>query len=59
MVSDDADPPVDRSNLSKDYLAGNAPEEWLPLRTDEFHAKRDVELRLGARAARLIPGRAE
>ena len=56
MVSDDPDPPTDRPNLSKDYLAGNAPEEWLPLGTDEFHAERDVELRLGARAARLDPG---
>src|SRR5262245_12271871 len=26
MVSDDAAPPVDRPNLSKDYLAGTAPE---------------------------------
>ena len=32
MLSDDDAPPVDRPNLSKDYLAGNAPEEWIPLR---------------------------
>src|SRR5690349_5001012 len=34
MVSDDAAPPVDRPNLSKDYLAGQAPEDWVPLRPD-------------------------
>src|SRR6516165_814221 len=32
MLSDDDAPPVDRPNLSKDYLAGNAPEDWVPLR---------------------------
>src|SRR6201986_3047500 len=32
MLSDDADAPVDRPNLSKDYLAGSAPEDLLPLR---------------------------
>ena len=32
MISADAAPPCDRPNLSKDYLAGNAPEEWIPLR---------------------------
>ena len=38
MLSDDSAPPVDRPNLSKDYLAGNAPEEWVPLRADSFYA---------------------
>ena len=32
MLSSDDAPPVDRPNLSKDYLAGSAPEDWLPLR---------------------------
>src|SRR5262249_2860752 len=32
MLSQDAAPPVDRPNLSKDYLAGSAPEDWVPLR---------------------------
>ena len=34
-----SEPPVDRPNLSKDYLAGNAPEEWIPLRDAEFYAR--------------------
>ena len=29
--------PVDRPNLSKDYLAGEAPEEWIPLRDADFY----------------------
>lgn len=37
--------PVDRPNLSKDYLAGNAPEEWIPLRSPEFYAEHHIELR--------------
>lgn len=46
MLSDDAAPPVDRPNLSKDYLAGSAPEDWLPLRPDGFYAEAGIDLRL-------------
>src|SRR4051812_13179890 len=28
LLSSDSAPPVDRPNLSKDYLAGSAPEDW-------------------------------
>ena len=47
MLSADSAPPVDRPNLSKDYLAGSAPEDWLPLRPDDFYADNGIELRLG------------
>ena len=46
MLSQDDAAPVDRPNLSKDYLAGSAPEDWLPLRPDAFYAENDVDLRL-------------
>jgi NADPH-dependent 2,4-dienoyl-CoA reductase/sulfur reductase-like enzyme/nitrite reductase/ring-hydroxylating ferredoxin subunit len=46
MLSSDAAPPVDRPNLSKDYLAGSAPEDWLPLRPDGFYAEAHIDLRL-------------
>jgi NADPH-dependent 2,4-dienoyl-CoA reductase/sulfur reductase-like enzyme len=48
MIGADSAPPVDRPNLSKDYLAGNAPETWMPLRPPEFFAEHDIELMLGA-----------
>jgi NADPH-dependent 2,4-dienoyl-CoA reductase/sulfur reductase-like enzyme/nitrite reductase/ring-hydroxylating ferredoxin subunit len=48
MLSDDGAPPVDRPNLSKDYLAGTAPEDWLPLRPDDFYSRKDIDLRLDA-----------
>ncbi len=55
LLSADGDAPYDRPNLSKDYLAGNAPEEWIPLQPDEFYADNGIELRLGAKVAALDP----
>jgi NADPH-dependent 2,4-dienoyl-CoA reductase/sulfur reductase-like enzyme/nitrite reductase/ring-hydroxylating ferredoxin subunit len=53
--------PVDRPNLSKDYLAGNAPEEWLPLRSAEELQKQAIALELGntVRAIDLAAKRVE
>jgi NADPH-dependent 2,4-dienoyl-CoA reductase/sulfur reductase-like enzyme/nitrite reductase/ring-hydroxylating ferredoxin subunit len=48
MLTNDASPPVDRPNLSKDYLAGSAPEDWLPLRPAAFYAENGIELHLNA-----------
>ena len=53
MLSDDAAPPVDRPNLSKDYLAGSAPEEWVPLQPDSFYAGAHIDLRLNAHVVGL------
>lgn len=53
LLSADSAPPVDRPNLSKDYLAGTAPEEWIPLRPPEFFASQQIKLHLGARVSRV------
>lgn len=43
------EPPIDRPNVSKDYLAGTAPEEWMPLRSPEFYADAAIDLITGRR----------
>jgi NADPH-dependent 2,4-dienoyl-CoA reductase/sulfur reductase-like enzyme/nitrite reductase/ring-hydroxylating ferredoxin subunit len=53
MLSADPSVPCDRPNLSKDYLAGNASEEWIPLRPPEFYREHRIELRLGVRATAI------
>jgi apoptosis-inducing factor 3 len=55
MLSNDAAPPVDRPNLSKDYLVGSAPPDWVPLRPDSFYAESGIELRLEADVTRIDP----
>jgi NADPH-dependent 2,4-dienoyl-CoA reductase/sulfur reductase-like enzyme/nitrite reductase/ring-hydroxylating ferredoxin subunit len=46
MLSQDSDPPCDRPNLSKDYLAGDMPEDWLWLRSDDWYSDNRIDLRL-------------
>ena len=55
IVDPDGDAPYDRPNLSKDYLAGNAPEEWIPLHPPDFYQEKGIELRRGPRVASLDP----
>lgn len=53
MISADDAAPYDRPNLSKDFLAGTAPEEWMPLRAPEFYTENHIDLVLSAPAAAL------
>lgn len=50
MIGAENEVPYDRPNLSKDYLAGDAPEEWIPLRSRDFYADQGITLTLGRRA---------
>jgi len=56
MISADADPPVDRPNLSKDYLAGEAQDDWIPMWPSDAYAQRKIELLLGSRVSSIDPG---
>jgi apoptosis-inducing factor 3 len=53
IISADDSPPYDRPNLSKDYLAGTAPDEWIPLRSPDFYTERQIDLVLNSRVASL------
>jgi 3-phenylpropionate/trans-cinnamate dioxygenase ferredoxin reductase subunit len=55
MVDPDPDAPYDRPNLSKDYLAGNAPEDWLPLHPRDFYDAQHIEVISGVEAVSIDP----
>jgi NADH dehydrogenase FAD-containing subunit/nitrite reductase/ring-hydroxylating ferredoxin subunit len=55
MISDDEAEPYDRPNLSKDYLAGTAPKDYVPLRPSEFYRDNEIELLLRTKVTRLQP----
>ena len=53
MISADDSAPYDRPNLSKDFLAGNAPDEWIPLRSPEYYPDRRIDLVLASPVSSL------
>jgi NADPH-dependent 2,4-dienoyl-CoA reductase/sulfur reductase-like enzyme/nitrite reductase/ring-hydroxylating ferredoxin subunit len=55
MISADQDPPVDRPNLSKDFLAGEAKDDWIPMWPQDLYRERRIELLLGSRVSSIDP----
>lgn len=55
MLSAEDDAPLDRPNLSKDYLDGSAPDGWMPLKGASFYEKSRIELHLGTKVERIDP----
>jgi NADPH-dependent 2,4-dienoyl-CoA reductase/sulfur reductase-like enzyme/nitrite reductase/ring-hydroxylating ferredoxin subunit len=53
LISADDSPPCDRPNLSKDYLAGTAQEDWIPLRPPGYYTGQRIELVLNSRVSSL------
>jgi NADPH-dependent 2,4-dienoyl-CoA reductase/sulfur reductase-like enzyme/nitrite reductase/ring-hydroxylating ferredoxin subunit len=49
LLSVDDSLPCDRPNLSKNYLAGSAEDDWIPLRSPEFYEEQRIEVKLNAR----------
>lgn len=55
MLSQETAAPIDRPNLSKDYLAGSAPEDWMPLRPDDYYRDEKIDLHLGIAVTEIDP----
>ncbi|PYL60077.1 MAG: pyridine nucleotide-disulfide oxidoreductase [Verrucomicrobia bacterium] len=47
--------PYDRPNLSKDYLAGSAPEEWIPLRSADFYREQKIDTLMNTSVTTVDP----
>ena len=58
IISADESGPVDRPNLSKDFLAGTASEDWIPLRPSDFYTSNKIDLVLNSKVASIdVPGK--
>jgi apoptosis-inducing factor 3 len=59
MFSADDAPPPDRPNLSKEYLAGEAKEDWIPLREPDYYRQNRIDLQLKSRVTAIDTVRRE
>jgi apoptosis-inducing factor 3 len=57
LIGADEDLPYDRPNLSKDYLAGSAPEEWIPLRSADFYREQKIDALTNTSVTAIDPKR--
>jgi NADPH-dependent 2,4-dienoyl-CoA reductase/sulfur reductase-like enzyme/nitrite reductase/ring-hydroxylating ferredoxin subunit len=55
LISSDESAPYDRPNCSKDYLAGNAPEDWMALRPDDYYRNQSIDLQLRVEVNEIDP----
>jgi len=53
LISADDSPPCDRPNLSKDFLAGTAQDDWIPLRSSDYYKEQRIDLMLRSRVAAI------
>ncbi|MCY1395564.1 Rhodocoxin reductase [compost metagenome] len=55
LLSADTMAPYDRPNLSKDYLAGTAQEDWMPLQGPEYYNEQHIDLHLACTVTAIDP----
>jgi NADPH-dependent 2,4-dienoyl-CoA reductase/sulfur reductase-like enzyme/nitrite reductase/ring-hydroxylating ferredoxin subunit len=55
LATADSEPPYDRPMLSKQYIAGNATDDMLPLRSASFYERLQIDIRTNHAATELEP----
>lgn len=53
MITQENRVPYDRPNLSKAYMQGEAEEEWMPLRDEDFYKDNGIELKFESKVKDL------
>ena len=53
MISADDAAPYDRPNVSKDYLQGPVPDEWMNLRLPDFYKEQRIDVVLNSRVSSI------